>query len=62
MVVTRNRKYANSSSNYYVIMMGQILKKISKLRTSNFFRISETRIANLKQTTTASGLFARDTS
>ena len=63
MVVTTNHKCANSSLNYYVIMMVQNLEKISKSKISQFFRISEARSAELKQTTTAKRLlFAQDTS
>ena len=38
---TPNLKYANSSSNYYAIMIVQNLKKVLKLKISNFFLIHE---------------------
>ena len=63
MITNTNLKYANSSSNYNVIMMLQKLKKIKNLKISNFFRISEARSAELKQATTAKRLLlAKDTS
>ena len=37
MVVTRKLKYAYSSSNYYVSMMVQYLKKNYKSKIFNFF-------------------------
>ena len=48
MATNTNLKYANSSSNYYVIMMVQNLKKIKKSRISKNFRIFEARSAELK--------------
>ena len=36
-LATPNLKYANSSSNYYVIMMVQNLKKVLKSKFSNSF-------------------------
>ena len=56
MVTNTNLKYADSSSNYYVIMMLQNLKKLKKLKISNFFRIPETRGAELKQSNKRSAL------
>ena len=38
-----NLKYANSLSNYYVIMMLPNLKKLQNREFSRFFHISETR-------------------
>ena len=37
VLATPNLKYANSSSNYYVIMMVQNLKKVLKSKISKFF-------------------------
>ena len=55
MVTNTNLQYTNSSSNYYVIMILQNLKKKN--------RISKARSAELKQVTTAKRLlFAEDTS
>ena len=48
-LATPNLKYANSSSNYYVMMMLQNLKKVLKSKMSNVFLISEARSAVLKQ-------------
>ena len=62
MVTNTNLKYAYSSSNYYVIIMIQNLKKF-KLENFQKNRIPEALNANLKQTTTAKRLlFARDMS
>ena len=61
MEVTTNLKYASSSSNYYVFMMLQNLKKLN-VEVLQILRISEARNAELMQTTTAKRLlFARDT-
>ena len=57
-----NLKYANSSSNYYVIMIYKI-SKILKSKIFNFLRIHVARSADLKQTITSKRLlFAQDTS
>ena len=45
MATNTNLKYANSSLNYYVIMMLQNLKKVLKSKISNFFLIPEARSA-----------------
>ena len=59
MVTNTNLKYAKSSSNYYVIMMLQNLKKN---RNFQFYRIPEARSAELKEITTSKQLlFARET-
>ena len=42
-VTTPNLKYADSSTNYCVIMMLQNLKKVLKLKIFNFFLIPEAR-------------------
>ena len=55
MVTNANLKYANTS-NYYVIMMLQNLKKIPTIDNFQFFRISEARSAELKQTTNREAL------
>ena len=43
MVTNTNLKYADSSSNYYVIMIVQNLKKNSKSKISNFFAFRATK-------------------
>ena len=63
-VATPNLKYANSSSNYHVVMMVENLKTMKK-RNRKFKknRIPDARSAELKQTTTAKRLlFTRDMS
>ena len=53
MATNTNLKYANSSPNYYVIMM------LLNTKNSNSFRIPEAQSAELKQTTAKWLLFAR---
>ena len=48
-VTTPNLKYANSSTNYYVIMMLQNLKKVFESKIFNFFLIPEARSAVYSQ-------------
>ena len=48
-LATRNQKYANSSSNYHVIMMVLNLKKINKSKISKKIRISVARSTEVKQ-------------
>ena len=63
MVTNTNLKYANSSSNLYVIMIVQILKKIKNKNKLQFFSHSRGTEGRVEATTTASRLlFARDTS